>query len=196
MPAISLVLALRPIPTLGALALCREAHETCREKAGGSTSGSADETSMIHLQHRSLRLTRLVALLSLSGIVPSACGLCRNEEMKRIASSDGTLEAVVFQRDCGATTDFSTQISVVRVHTNLPSRAGNAYVADRDRGRAPAAKWGGPPASVRWLDARTLEVRYDPNSRVFFKAASVSVRTGWFQSETVFVRFTTDGAPR
>jgi hypothetical protein len=148
---------------------------------------------MIHLRHEPPQRIRFIAVLSVSAIVLGGCGLgtCANEEVKRVASSDGTLEAAMFQRNCGATTDLSTQVSVVRANAKLPNSGGNAYIADCDHGRAPVAKWGGPPADVRWLDTRTIEVRYHPASRGFSKSSSVAVRTGWLHSETVSVRFVT-----
>jgi hypothetical protein len=38
---------------------------------------------------------------------------CGNEVLSQARSPDGLYEAVVFQRDCGAATGFSTQVSVI-----------------------------------------------------------------------------------
>ena len=101
-----------------------------------------------------------VVVTSLSGACGS--GMCGNDEVTRLGSADGTLDAVLFQRACGATTGFSTQVSVVRAGERLADDGGNAFVADADHGRAPSAAWGGPPANVSWRDARTLVVRLSP----------------------------------
>ena len=44
---------------------------------------------------------------------------------------------------------------------------GNVFVVDSDHGKAPATSSGGPNVIVRWLDTRTLEVRYDSRARIF-----------------------------
>jgi hypothetical protein len=69
----------------------------------------------------------------------AGCDLCGNEEAFRVPSPDGKIEAVVFERDCGATTDFSTQISILPKGASVQSGAGNALTADTNHGAAPAA---------------------------------------------------------
>src|SRR5947208_16689490 len=64
--------------------------------------------------------------------------------------ADGALDAVLFQRDCGATTGFSTQVSVVSLGQQSPDEPASAFVADCDHGAAPSASWGGPPAAMAW----------------------------------------------
>jgi hypothetical protein len=54
---------------------------------------------------------------------------CENEVVERVPSPDGSREVVVFTRNCGATTDFSTQISILPAGGVLPSRSGNTYIA-------------------------------------------------------------------
>src|SRR5688572_31763376 len=94
------------------------------------------------------------------------CGLCSNDEVGRFASPDSKLEAVVFQRDCGATTGFSTQVSIVLKGSPLPDQGGNVFVADADHGRAPSASWGGPPVNVAWSSRRTLKLGLDRKSQL------------------------------
>ncbi len=93
---------------------------------------------------------------------------CENTVVREIPSPDGRRRAVVFERSCGATTAFTTQISVLSPGAS-PRDAGDVFTADTDHGRAPPARWGGPDVRVRWLDARTLEVRHHPRARVFGK---------------------------
>ena len=61
----------------------------------------------------------LVALVALS-----SSGLCGNEEIKRIPSPSGVLEAVVFTRDCGATTRESRQVAILQHGSKLPNESG------------------------------------------------------------------------
>jgi|SRR5207247_735561 len=121
------------------------------------------------------------------------CGLCSNDEVARVASPDSKLEAVVFQRDCGATTGFSTQVSVVPKGSPLPDQGGNVFVADTDHGKAPSASWGGPPVDVAWSSQRTLKLVTHPEARTFHKESSVSVSTGLLRSEEITVEYVLKG---
>jgi hypothetical protein len=93
--------------------------------------------------------------------------LCENQVLADIAAPDHRTRAVVFQRNCGATTDFSTQVSLVRGSRQLSNGGGNVFVVDSDHGRAPAGPGGGPAVEVRWIDAAQLEIRHDQRARVF-----------------------------
>lgn len=42
----------------------------------------------------------------------TSCGLCSNQLVRAARSPDGTVEATWYVRNCGATTDFSTMVSV------------------------------------------------------------------------------------
>lgn len=110
---------------------------------------------------------------------------CENAVLSDAPSPDGRRHAVVFERDCGATTGFSTQVSVLP-SGRAPSGGGNVFVADGDHGRAAAAgPGGGPRVAVRWLDRRTLEVRYDGHARVVSRDA---------RHDDTDVRFVADSA--
>jgi len=78
----------------------------------------------------------------------------------------------LFQRDCGATTGFSTQISVMEPEEPL-SGGGNVFVADANHGAA-AANWGGPWAEIQWLSPTQLLIRHDEKARVFKSEAHQS----------------------
>lgn len=54
--------------------------------------------------------------MMLSAILPlllSACIECGNEELSRVPSPSGVRDAVLFSRNCGATTGFNTQLQIV-----------------------------------------------------------------------------------
>lgn len=94
-------------------------------------------------------------------------GMCGNEVLYAVPSPSGEHRAVVYQRDCGATTGFSTQVSVLPERTRLPNEPGNVFVADTDHGRAPAGEGGGPIVRVEWLGERHLRLVHHPAARVF-----------------------------
>jgi hypothetical protein len=113
--------------------------------------------------------------------LPTACCIligacsdpCTNTIVSRVPSPDGQREAVLFQRDCGATTGFSTQISILGGSQQL-SGGGNAFIADDDHGAAQAGSWGGSWADLKWLTSDRLLVRYAAKSRLFKQDESVS----------------------
>lgn len=54
--------------------------------------------------------------------------MCGNDVFQELYSPDARLKAVIFQRDCGATTGFSTQISLLPANAELPNESGNLFV--------------------------------------------------------------------
>ena len=97
----------------------------------------------------------------------TACSdMCGNSIISRTASPDDRHEALLFQRDCGATTGFTTQISIVETGAS-ESGSGNAFIADDDHGKARGGDWGGPWAEVKWLASNHLLIRYAAKSRIF-----------------------------
>jgi len=106
---------------------------------------------------------------------------CGNEVLASVTSPDGGVVAVVFQRDCGATTDFSTQVSAVPSGAKFleqptvfrATQKGNVFIADRGGSRPDGWEGGGPWAQASWsTQPDTLIIKYDPGARVFVKQSS------------------------
>jgi hypothetical protein len=98
----------------------------------------------------------------------SACDpLCGNEVLSWVVAPDGKTEAVVFRRDCGATTSYSEQVSVVPRGSSFPTGGGNIFVSD-DESRTP----GGVAVKVEWLSPTDLEITYDGRARIYKKLQS------------------------
>ena len=75
----------------------------------------------------------LLAVVIQSAALLTGCGdlgMCGNEVRSTTASPTGKLRAVVFTRDCGATTGFSTQVSILNSGDALPDEPGNVLIAD------------------------------------------------------------------
>lgn len=81
-------------------------------------------------------------------------------------SAGGQHAAALFQRDCGATTGFSTQVSVLTPGDEVTG-GGNAFRADDDHGAAAVGEWHGSWADLRWLSSDHLLIRYAVRSRIF-----------------------------
>lgn len=94
---------------------------------------------------------------------------CRNEVVSIATAPGGKHQVAMFSRDCGATTGYSTQVSVLDTG-DAPTGAGNALVAD---GGTVATAWGGPWVEVAWLGPQRLLIRYDSRARIFQKPERV-----------------------
>jgi hypothetical protein len=86
--------------------------------------------------------------------------MCENEVVADVSAPSGAARAVVFHRDCGATTKTSTQVSILQGRAALPEDGGNVYVADREGGGAPSVE-------VRWAGDEALVIRHDRGDRSF-----------------------------
>lgn len=105
-------------------------------------------------------------------------GLCDNTPLAEVPSPSGTRKAVIFQRDCGATTGFSTQVSVLAAGEKLRDDGGNVFVADTDHGAAASGPGGGPVVEPVWIAEDRLLIRHHRLARVFrseARAGSVAV---------------------
>ena len=56
-------------------------------------------------------------------------GLCGNTIISTSTSPDGRWKIVLFERSCGATTGFSTQIALLESGEVLDNESGNIYIA-------------------------------------------------------------------
>lgn len=108
-----------------------------------------------------------VVALILGGIVfvfvvlPDSCG---NTVVERLASPDGRREAVLFERNCGATTGFSTQVSVLRNGRRLANERGNVFVASTNGG--PYGAWGGPLVRLTWDGVKVLRLHHASSATI------------------------------
>jgi hypothetical protein len=89
--------------------------------------------------------------------------MCGNTVEQTVASPSGQTKAVVFSRDCGATTGFSTQVSVLPADEELPNDGGNLLVLD-----------GTVPVELSWLSESSLAVGGIGNAKVFRQESAVA----------------------
>src|SRR5256885_2142036 len=100
-------------------------------------------------------------------------GWCANKQIAATDSPDRRARVVVFERDCGATTDFSTQVVVLSPGEDLADRSGNVFVVDSDHGRAAPGPGGGPWVEALWLSPDSILIRFDPEARIFQQSVVV-----------------------
>jgi hypothetical protein len=114
-----------------------------------------------------------VAMVLMNRFLGTLRPACVNTVVESVASPDDEWSAVLFERSCGATSGFSSQVSVVRTGSALPDRAGNAFVLLRGD-TAGTTSWGGPVVTLLWTGPRQLEISHDPTAH----AMSSSRRVG------------------
>ncbi|AOH84537.1 hypothetical protein AWL63_11725 [Sphingomonas panacis] len=92
----------------------------------------------------------------------------------RSLSPDGKHVAVLFRRDCEATTGFSrANLGIGRQRRPFRFRE-QIFIADDDHGAARIGSWDGSWAETKWLSADHLLIRYAAKSRLFKQNARVS----------------------
>jgi hypothetical protein len=112
---------------------------------------------------------RWVLLNSTSGVWSDMCG---NIVYQEIPSPDGQYKVVVFERDCGATTDFSTQVSILGAAQELSNVSGNIFVMDGHPDSTNVqVEWEGDQAvSISYADGYEVKYRqrrFEDSSQVF-----------------------------
>jgi hypothetical protein len=97
----------------------------------------------------------LAVLLSLSACEDTLCG---NEVLNETPAPGDRNRAIVFERDCGATTDFSTQVSILGKNQAARNEGGNVFVAGSKLS-----------VSVRWTSPDHLVITYPAQAKVFLR---------------------------
>jgi hypothetical protein len=115
---------------------------------------------------------KATVIVLLLGTAAACSDPCSNTLVKVVKAPGGQRAAALFQRDCGATTGFSTQISVL-VPGDKVTGGGNAFIADYNHGIAAVGDWQGSWADVQWLSPDHLLIRYAANSRIFKQRGEV-----------------------
>ena len=110
----------------------------------------------------------LTVLFSLS----SCFNLCANKTDYSIQSPDGNFIVHVYERDCGATTDFSTQISILKSNKKLKNENGNIFIATG--GKASLSTPGTISTEIIWENDNSIIIRYDGKAEVFKSVKSLN----------------------
>nr|WP_315228061.1 hypothetical protein [uncultured Limnohabitans sp.] len=95
--------------------------------------------------------------------------MCEYSVIEQIPSPSGKWNAVVFQIDCGATTDFNSHVSIVAADVDTftkNSMPQSFFAIDSNHGLAPQSKNGAPDVRITWKDEHTLEVQHHRFARL------------------------------
>jgi hypothetical protein len=88
--------------------------------------------------------------------------VCENEVSETSHSPSGNMKAVVFNRGCGATVGFNTQVSVLAAGADLPNDGGNVLIVDD-----------AVPLKLEWRSDQALRITERFETRVFKQESSV-----------------------
>jgi len=106
-----------------------------------------------------------IAVISLYLLLPDMCG---NDFYAESFSPNGELKAVTFERNCGATTGFNTQISILDADEELENEIGNVF-------RMPGHPDKVAP-NVSWASDSILKIDKHINGKEYFNETSY----GWY----------------
>jgi hypothetical protein len=113
---------------------------------------------------RAKSMKQQALVITVCAVFVSACSdMCSNEIMQTVMSPSGSSRAVVFSRDCGATTGFSTQVSILPDGRELPNDGGNVLVLGDI-----------VPLNLAWKSNSSLQVSGLGGRKTFMQATSVS----------------------
>jgi hypothetical protein len=107
------------------------------------------------------------SVLAISLIATACFDTCGNRVLFETVAPGNQKRAVLFERDCGATTGFSTHVSLLDRSEVLPRTAGNVFIADSDHGKV------GMDIHIHWDSRDHLVVNFPGHARVFQKRTSV-----------------------
>lgn len=100
-----------------------------------------------------MRKIIVVPILFAAACAEVGC-ICPDNVLSRSTSPDGTLVATLFQRDCGATTDYSTIVSVQSPSQGFRDERTFVFVAK-----------GQKSVTVKWTSKRDLSIECEACSR-------------------------------
>lgn len=95
--------------------------------------------------------------------------MCATTIIDQCSASSGKFKAVVFQIDCGATSDFNSHVAIVPRDKDVLEKDAlpkSFFAADRDHRRAPEGKEHGPELQLSWLSESSLEVQHYELARI------------------------------
>jgi hypothetical protein len=105
-------------------------------------------------------------------ITPLALVRSWTEVVRDVPSPDGKWDVMLMVRNGGATTDYSTQLSVVPAGGRLSRelalcRPGNVFIADGNHGAVAVDDRGFMHVDVLWQSPDLVVITFPPSARVF-----------------------------
>lgn len=103
--------------------------------------GIMEENHNQHTLKKGITIWGFLLITLVNGCM-SVDSMCATQLYDTIPSPNGELKAVLYQRDCGATTPFTTNISIMEANDSLKNEPGNIYRRRGDpKNFAPLLQW-------------------------------------------------------
>lgn len=93
--------------------------------------------------------------------------MCGNRIIEKLESPDKKISVVIFVRDCGATTGFSTQVSIIEASVGLSNNVGNILVMSDKPGDGLSFDGGGAKVEAEWVGQNALKIYFDKRTKIF-----------------------------
>jgi hypothetical protein len=122
----------------------------------------------------------LASLGTLLSVLACSCDLCANERIRTLQSPDGTKEAVLFTRDCGAIGHIYTEVSIMPAGKR-PTGPGNTLVIDSNNGAVKEKGNGSIDVDVQWKDSDHLIIQYPDGARSIKKLEHIGTTAVVYQ---------------
>lgn len=97
--------------------------------------------------------------------------LCRVEIAQQHFSPNKEFKAVIYQYDCGATTPFTTNVSVLAADEAIEYELGNVFSAQYGSVKG---DWHGPFAELKWENNNTIQLSYVNDAEISQKVNSLA----------------------
>jgi len=110
------------------------------------------------------------ALLVIAICMTGCDDVCSNEVIAEKVNNSKTYKLVHFDRNCGATTGNSNQLSIVSIDKSLDNEGGNIFIASSDSGSNLETDRG---VVAKWLNDSTVLIKYEKDLTVFEKVNKV-----------------------
>ena len=103
-------------------------------------------------------MEKLIFVLMGISFFLAGCGMdCSNDVVKTVQAPDKAYKAIAFIRNCGATTDCSPQVSILKRNQRLGKSGGNVFIGNHSTF-----------IDVYWKDANTLVIIHDCSEEDIF----------------------------
>ena len=116
----------------------------------------------------------LVILFGLSYMLLGDFSPCGNQLLHEYYSPDNARKVIVFERDCGATTGFTTQVSILEANETLDDKSSGNVLLIQGHPREVAPE-------IHWSSNKSVIIHQQSNGKVV-KAES---RLGWLDPITI-----------
>jgi hypothetical protein len=101
-------------------------------------------------------MKRVIPVILLLALLCSGCGSCGDEVTSESIGPDRASKATLFTRNCGATTDFSTIVSIHRPDNSFSDEGDFVFVAK-----------GQGNIQLKWISAKALEIHCEGRERKY-----------------------------